>query len=160
MELGEAASVQFSLVHSLSRVWLFVTWTAVCQASLSITNSWSLLKLMTIKSVMSSNYLILCHPLLFLPLNLSQQQGLFQWLSSSHQVAKVLRVSALASVLPMNIQDWFPLGWTGWISWQSRDSQESSSTPQFKSINSSELSFLYSPTLTAIHDNWENNSFD
>ena len=62
------------------------------------------------------------------------------------------RVSVSASVLPMNIQDWFPLGWTGWISSQSRDSQESSPTPQFKSINSSVLSFLYSPTLTSIHD--------
>ena len=65
-------------------------------------------------------------------------------------------VSASASVLPMNIQDWFPLGWTGWISLQSRDSQESSPTPQFKSINSSAFSFLYSPTLTSIHDYWKN----
>ena len=54
-------------------------------------------------------------------------------------------VSASTSVLPMNIQDWLPLGWTGWISLQSRDSQESSPTPQFKSINSLALSFLYSP---------------
>ena len=65
-------------------------------------------------------------------------------------------VSAPASVLPMNIQGWFPLGWTGWISLQSRDSQESSPTPQFKSINSSTLCFLYSPTLTSIHDYWKN----
>ena len=68
--------------------------------------------------------------------------------------------SALASVPPMNIQDWFPLGWTGWISLQSRDSQESSPTPQFKSTNSSAFSFLYSPTLTSIHDYWKNHSFD
>ena len=60
-------------------------------------------------------------------------------------------VSASASVLPVNIQDWFPLGWTGWISFP---------TPQFKSINSSVLSFLYSPTLTSIHDCWKNHSFD
>ena len=59
-------------------------------------------------------------------------------------------VSASASVLPMNIQDWSPLGWTGWISLQSRDSLESSPIPQFKSINSSVLNFLYSPTLTSI----------
>ena len=59
-------------------------------------------------------------------------------------------VSASASVLPMNIQDWSPLGWTGWISSSPRDSQESSPTPQFKSINSSALSSLYSPTLTPI----------
>ena len=69
-------------------------------------------------------------------------------------------VSASASVLPMNIQDWFPLGWTGWISLQSRDSQGSFPTPQFKSIKSSALSFLYSPTLTSIHDYWKNHSFD
>ena len=60
--------------------------------------------------------------------------------------------SASTSVLPMNIQDWFPLGWTGWISLQSRDSQESSPTPQFKSINSSALSFPYSPILPSIHE--------
>ena len=53
-------------------------------------------------------------------------------------------VSASASVLPMNTQDWSPLGWTGWISLQSKDSQESSPTPQFKSINSLVLSFVYS----------------
>ena len=53
-------------------------------------------------------------------LNLSQHQGLFQWVGSSHQVAKVSGASALASVLPMNIQGWFPLGWTGWISLQSK----------------------------------------
>ena len=68
-------------------------------------------------------------------------------------------VSASTSVLPMNTQDWSPLGWTGWISLQSRDSQESS-TPQFKSINSSALRFLYSPALTSIHDYWENHSLD
>ena len=63
-------------------------------------------------------------------------------------------VSASASVLPMNIQDWFPLGLTGWISLIYRDSQEPSPTPQFNSINSLVLSFLYSPTLTSIHDYW------
>ena len=52
--------------------------------------------------------------------NLSQHQGLLKWVSSSHQVAKVLGVSASTSVLPMNIQGWFPLGWTGWISLQSK----------------------------------------
>ena len=54
----------------------------------------------------------------------------------------------------------FPLGWTGWISFSPRDSQESSPTPQFKSINSSVLSFLYSPTLTSIYDYWKNHSLD
>ena len=69
-------------------------------------------------------------------------------------------VSALASILPMNTQDWSPLEWTGWISLQSRESQESSPTPQFKSINSLVLSFLHSPTLTSIHDHWKNQSLD
>ena len=76
---------------------------------------------------------------------------LFPWGGQS------IGVSASASVLSMNTQDWSPLGWTGWISLQSKglDSQESSPTPQFKSINSSVLSFLYSPTLTSIHDHWK-----
>ena len=68
-------------------------------------------------------------------------------------------VSASTSVLPMNTQDRSPLGWTGWIL-QSKDSQESSPTPQFKSINSSVLSFLHSPTLTSIYNHWKNHSFD
>ena len=107
----------FSSVQSLSHVWFFVTpWTTAHQASLSITNSQSLPKLMSIESVMPSNP---SHPLSIpsLPtLNLSQYQGLFKWVSSSHKVAKVLGVSASVSVLPMNIPDWFPLRWTGWIS--------------------------------------------
>ena len=65
-------------------------------------------------------------------------------------------VSASASAFPMNTQDSSPLGWTGWISSRPRDSQESSPTPQFKTINSSALSFLQSPTLTSIHDHWKN----
>ena len=70
-------------------------------------------------------------------------------------------VSASASVFPMNIQDWFPLGLTGWISLQSKGlSKQSSPMPQFISSNSLVLSFLYSPTLTSIHDYWENHSFD
>ena len=64
-------------------------------------------------------------------------------------------VSASTSVLPVNTQDW-SLGWTGWSPCSPRDSQESSPTPQFKSINSWVLSFLYSPTLTSIHDHWKN----
>ena len=64
-------------------------------------------------------------------------------------------VSVSALVLPMNIQDWFLWGLTGLISCSPRYSQESSSMPQFKSINSSALSFLYSPTLTSIHDYWK-----
>ena len=69
-------------------------------------------------------------------------------------------VSASASVLPMNIQDWSPLGWTAGSPCSPRDSQESSPTPQLKSINSLALSFLYGPALTSIHDYWKNHSFD
>ena len=68
--------------------------------------------------------------------------------------------SALLSFLPKKSQGWSPSEWTGWISLQSRDSQESSPTPQFKSINSSALSLLHSPTLTSIHDYWKNHSLD
>ena len=64
---------------------------------------------------------------------------------------KSIAASASASVLPMNIQGWFPLGCTIWSPWSPRDSQESPPTAKFKSINSSVLSFLYSPTLTSIH---------
>ena len=72
-----------------------------------------------------------------------------------------IELSASAWVLPMNIQDWFPLGWTGLISLQSKGlSRVFSNTTEFKSINSSALSFLYSPTLTSIHDCWKNQSFD
>ena len=69
-------------------------------------------------------------------------------------------ISASTSVLTMNTQDWSPLGWTSGSPWSPRDSQESSPTPQFKSINSSAFSFLYCPTLTSIHDHWENHSLD
>ena len=79
---------------------------------------------------------------------------LFAWSGQS------VGVSASASVLPMNTQDWSPLGWTGWPSWSPRDSQESSPTPQFKSINSSVLSLLHSPTFTSIHDHRKNHSLD
>ena len=68
--------------------------------------------------------------------------------------------SASASVLPMNIQDWFPLQMTDLISLHSKDSQESSPTLQFKSINSLVLRLLYGPAFTSIHDHWKNHSFD
>ena len=69
-------------------------------------------------------------------------------------------VSSPASVLPMNIQDWFPLQWTSLFPLQSKGLSRVFPTPQFKSIDSLVLSFLYSPTLTSIHDCWENQSFD
>ena len=69
-------------------------------------------------------------------------------------------ISASASVLQMNIQDWFPLGWTGWISLQSKGLSRVFSNTTVQSTNSSAFSFLYSPTLTSIHDYWKNHSFD
>ena len=150
-------SVQFS---SLSCVWLFVTpWTVACQASLSITNSRSLLKLMSTESVMPSNHLILYCPLLLLP-----------------SIFPIIRVFSNESVLcirwpkywifsfyisPSNESSGlisFKIEWFDLLAVQG--SQESSWTPQLKSINSSALSFLYSPTLTSIHDYWKNHSFD
>ena len=112
-------TVQFSSVQLLSHVRLFVTpWTAARQASLSITNPWSLLKLMSIESVMPSNHLILYRPLL-LPPSIFPSIGVFSNESVLHIRWKSIGILALASVLPMNIQDWSPLGWTGWISLQS-----------------------------------------
>ena len=109
-------------VQSLSHIQLFETpKTAQHQASLSITNSWSLLKLGSIELVMSSNHLILCHPLLLLP-SIFPSIRVFtmsQFFPSGGQSIGA-SASASASVLPMNIQDWFPLGWTGWISLQSK----------------------------------------
>ena len=111
--------LQFNSIQSLSHVWHFATlWTAARQAFLSITNSWSLFKLMSIKSVMPCNHLILCHPLLLLPSGSFPASGSFpvtQFFTSGGQ-----SIGASASVLPMNTQDWFPLGWTGWISLQSK----------------------------------------
>ena len=107
---------QFSSVQLLSSVQLFVIpWTAAHQASQSITNSWRLLKLMSIESVMPSNHLILCCPLLLLP-SIFPRIRVFSNESVLHIGGQSIGVSALASVLPMNIQDWFPLEWTSWIS--------------------------------------------
>ena len=107
--------LQFSSVQSLSRVWLSVTpWTAARQATLSITNSWSLVKLMSIESVIPSNNLILCHPLLPPPFFPSIR--VFSNKSVPYIRWPNYWVSASASVLPINIQHWFPLGWIGCIS--------------------------------------------
>ena len=92
--------------------------------------------------------------------SLSQHQGLFQWVSSSHQVAKVLELQLQHQSFQWRIRVDFLLDWLVGSPCSPRDSQESSPTPQFKSINSSVLSFLYSPTLTSIHDYGKNHSFD
>ena len=111
---------QFSSVQSLSCVRLFETpWTAALQASLSITNSWSLLTLMSIELVMPSNHLILCHPLL-LPPSVFLSLGVFANESVLHIRWPKYWSFSSTSVLPMNTQDWSPLGWTGWIILQSK----------------------------------------
>ena len=157
LEVGSVTQ-DFSSVQSLSRIRLFATpWIAARQATLSITNSQSLLKLMSIKLVMPSHPLSSPSPPAPSP---SQHQGLFQWVSSSHQVAKVL-------VFQLQHQSfqWTPrayLLYDGLVGspCSPRDSQESSPTPQFKSISFSALSFLSTPILTSIHDHWKNYSLD
>ena len=114
-------SLQFSSVQLLSRVWLFVTlWIAARQASLSITNSRSSLKLASIKSAMPSTcHLILCCPLLLLP-PIPPSIRVFSNESTLHMRWPNYWISALASFLPKNTQDWSPLEWTGWIFLQSK----------------------------------------
>ena len=109
-----------SSVQSFRHVWLFATpWTTARQAFLSITNAQSLLKLMVIKSVMPSNHSFSVVPF-FSCIPTFPASGSFpmNWLFASG--GQSIGVAALASVLPMNIQDWFPLGWTGFISLQSK----------------------------------------
>ena len=150
-----------SSVQLLSRVWLFVTpWIAACQASPAITNSQSLLKLMSIELVMPSNHLILCHPLLLLP-SIFPSIRVFSNESVLLIGGQSIRASVSASVLPVNIQGWFPLGWTGWISLQSVQGTLKSLLKH----HSSKASILwcsafFSPTLTSIHDHWKNRSLD
>ena len=120
-QTGFCKQPQFSLVQSLSQIWLFAApWIAAYQASLSITNSWSSPKLMSIESLMQSSHLILCHPLLFLlpippSIRVFPKSQLFAWSGQS------IGVSASALVLPINTQDWSPLRSTGWISLHSKE---------------------------------------
>ena len=107
------------VIQSLSHVWLFVTpWTAACQASLCFTTFRSLLKLMSIESVMPSNHLFLCCPLLLLP-SMFPSIRVF-----SNESALCIRWpkywSFSFSIFPVNIQGWFPLGLTGLVSLQSK----------------------------------------
>ena len=148
-------SYQIRWDQSLSHARLFATsWIAARQASLSITNSWSSLELTSIESVIPShperlNHLILCHPLFLLP-------SIFPNIRAfSNESALCIRwpkywVSASTSVLPTNLQNWFPLGWTGWISldfpWTLKSLLQHHSSK--------------APTLTSIHDHWKNHSPD
>ena len=136
-----------SSVESLSRVRLFMTpWTSAHQASLSITNSQSLPKLMSIESVTPSNHLILCHPLLLL-LSIFPSIRIL-----SNESALCIRWpkywSFSFNISPSNEHPGlisFRMDWLDLLAVQGT-LQESSPTPQFKSINSLALSFLYSPT--------------
>ena len=133
--------------------------TAAFQASLSIINSQSLLKLMSIESVMPSNHLILCHPLLLLPsifpsIRVFSNESVprIRWpkyWSFSFNISPSNECSGLIS---------FRMDWLDLLAVQG--TLKSSPILQFKSINSLALSFLYSPTFTSIHDYWKNHSFD
>ena len=151
-------SVLFSSVQLLSCVWLFVIpWTVAHQASLSITNSWSLLRL-NIHWV--GDAIPPSHPLSSPSapaFSFYQHQGLFQWVSSLSG-GQSIGASASASVLAMNIQDWFPLGWTGWISLQSKGLSRVFSNTTIQKYQFFIL--LYGPTLISMHDYWKNHSLD
>ena len=150
----------FSSVQSLSCVWLFaIQWTAVGQTSLSITNSQSLLKLMSTESVMASNHLSLCYPLLLLPsiipsIRVFSNESVLRitwpkYWSFSFSISPSNEYSGLIS---------FRMDWLDFL--LSKGLSRVFSNTQFKSINSSALSFLYSTNLTSIHDYWKNHSFD
>ena len=146
-------------IQSLSCVQLFVTpWTAAHQASLSIINCQSLLKLMSTSqwchSTISSSVIPFSSCLQSCPASES-----FKSISSSQQ-AKVLELQLQHQSFQWILRTGFLEDWLVWSPCSARDSQESFPTPQFKSINSLALSFLYSPILTSIHDYWKNYSFD
>ena len=148
-------------VQLLSCVWLFVTqWIAARQASLSITSSRSLLKPMSIESVMPSSHLILCCPLLLLPpippsISVFSNESTLRmrwpkYWSFSFNISPSNEHQGLIS---------FRMDWMDLLAVQGT-LKSSSPTPQFKSFNSSVLSFLHSPTLTSIHDHWKNHNLD
>ena len=139
-------SLQFSSVHSLSHVQLFVTpWTVAHQASLSINNSWNLFKLLSIESVMPSNHLILYCSLLLLS-SIFPSIRVFSNESALALSGQSFGDSAAASVLPMNIQVWFPLGLAGLISLQSKRFSRVFSNTTVQKCQFLILSFLFSPT--------------
>ena len=156
----EDVGKKLSSVQSLSRVQLFVTpWTAARQASLSITNSRSLLKLMSIESVMPSSHLILCRPLLLPPIPpsirvFSNESALCirgpKYLSLSFSISPSNEYSGLIS-FKMDRFDLLAVQGT---------LKESSPKSHFKNINTLAISFLHSPILTSIHDYWKKHSFD
>ena len=152
--------IQLSFVQSLRCVQLFATpWTAARQASLSITNSQNSLKLMSIELVMPSSHLILCRPLLLLfPIPPSIRA--FSNESTLH-MRWPKYWSCSFSIIPSKEHPGlisFRMDWLDLLAVQG--TPKYSPTPQFKSINSSALSFIHSPTLTSIRDHWKNHSVD
>ena len=147
-----------AVVQSLSHIWLSVTsWTAALQLPCPSPTP-GVCSNSSIELVMPSNHLILC--CFFSCPQSFPATGSFPMSQFFPSGGQSNGVSASTSVLPMNTQDWSPLGWMVGSPCSPRDSQESSPTLQFKSINSSALSFLNSPTLTSIHDYWKNHSLD
>ena len=134
-------------------------WTATHQASLSISNSRSLLKLMSIESLMISNDLILCYPLLHLTSNFPNNR-----VFSAESVLRIRWLKSWSfsfSISPSNEYSGLISFRMNWLDLQAvQQTLESSPIPQLKSINSSVLSFLHSPTLASIHDHWKNHSLD
>ena len=152
--VGWLSSSLFSSVQLLSLVWLFATpRTAAHQDSLSITNSWSWLKLLSIESVMPSNHPFLLLPSIFPSIRVFSNESVLHIRWPKYWSFSISPSSEYSG--------WFPLGWTGWISLQSNGlSRVFYKHHQVKSINFSVLSFLYSPTLTSIHDHRKNHSLD
>ena len=152
--------MHISSVQLLSHVLFFATpWTAAHQASLSITNSWSLIKLMSIELVMWSNHLILCCPLLLLS-SIFPGIKVFSKKSVLHNRWPKYWSFSFSISPPVSTQDWSPSGCTGWISLQSKRLSRVFSNTTVQKHQFSALSFLYSPTLTSIHDHWKNHSLD
>ena len=147
-------------VQSLSCVRIFATpWITARQASLPITNPQSSLRLTSIESVMPSSHLILCHPLLVL-LPIPPSIRVFSNESTLRTRWPKYWSFSFSFILPKKSRaDLLQNGLVGSLC-SPRDSQESSPIPQFKSLNSLALSFLYNPTLTSIHDHWKNHSLD
>ena len=150
-----------SSVQSLSRVRLFVTpWITARQASLSITNSWSSLRLTSIELVMPSSHLILCRSLLLLPPIPPSIRVFSNESTLCMRWPKYWRFSFKHHSFQSNPRDDLLQNGLVGSPCSPRDSQVSSPTPQFKSINSSALSLLHNPTLTSIHDHRKNHSLD
>ena len=159
--LTKLISYQIRSDQPLSCVWLFATpWIAARQASLSIAISRSSLRLMSIESVMPSSHLILCRPLFLLP-PIPPSIRVFSN-ESTLRMRWPKYWSFSFSIIPSKEHPGlisFRMAWLDLLAVQGAF-QESSLTPQFESINSSVLGFLYSPTLTSIHDHWKHHSLD